>query len=340
MKSKNRFTKVAVATGLIVCSGAAVLGLTSFASAQVANNPIAVVAAADDSTTTDSGAPAVTSDGTTSAQGLGTVEAEGSASASGDVVTGTIDNHADRPKPLEIAAKALGMTEAELRTELQAGKSVSDVAKAKNVDLADVKKALLDELKAHLAEEVASGEHTQAEADAKLAEATTRIDIMLTTAGLPMGRDGRGGHGGKGGHGGPAKFATAELAKVLKLTDAELRTQLQSGKSLADIAQAQNVDIADVKTQLTADFKAHLDEEVKAGEHTQAEADAKLAVFKTRLDDMVNGVRPAGGMKGGKGGHRGHDGRGGHGHHGDGPMSVPGTPAQGTTNSSGASFSA
>ena len=70
MKSKNRFTKVAVATGLIVCSGAAVLGLTSFASAQVANNPIAVVAAADDSATTDSGAPAVTSDGTTSAQGI------------------------------------------------------------------------------------------------------------------------------------------------------------------------------------------------------------------------------------------------------------------------------
>jgi hypothetical protein len=40
-----------------------------------------------------------------------------------------------RPSPLADAAKALGMTEAELKTELQAGKSIADVAKAKNVDL-------------------------------------------------------------------------------------------------------------------------------------------------------------------------------------------------------------
>jgi lipoate-protein ligase A len=100
------------------------------------------------------------------------------------------------------------------------------------------------------------------------------------------------------GHG-PAKFATAKLATTLKLTETELQTQLQSGKTLKQIADAQNVDIADVKATLTADLKAHLDEEVKSGEHTQAEADAKLAEFKTRLDDMVNGVRPVGG----KGGH-------------------------------------
>lgn len=334
MKSNNRFTKVAVATGLIVCSGAAVLGLTGFASALVANNPVAVVAATDDAATTDSGAPAVTAD----ESGTGTIT--GSVTPQGLEATASAEMHADRPNPLSIAAKAIGVTEAELRTELQAGKSIADVAKAKNVDIADVKKALLDQMKTHLAEEVASGKHTQAEADAKLAEATTRIDTMVTTAGLPMGR---GGHGGmKGGHGGPAKFASADLAKVLKLTEAELQTQLRSGKSLADIAKAQSVDIADVKAQLTAGFTAHLDEEVKAGEHTQAEADAKLAEFKTRLDDMVNGVRPAGGMKGDKmGGMMGgrHGGRGGHGH-GDGPMGVPGAATDGTSSPTGASFSA
>ena len=312
MKINSRFTKVAVAAGLVVATGAGVLGLTGFASAQVArNNTAAVVASADN----------VTGNGTTDASALGTLEAEGSVSAeSAESSTGAIVGSTSRPSPVADAAKVLGMTEAELVTELNAGKSIADVAKAKNVDLDKVIAAITAGFKAHLDEEVASGEHTQAEADAKLAEFKTRVTTMVNTAGLPM----RGGKGGHGGHG-PAKFATANLATTLKLTEAELQTQMQSGKTLKQIADAQNVDIADVKATLTADFKAHLDEEVKSGEHTQAEADAKLAEFKTRLDDMVNGVRPVGG-KGGHGG-RGH----GHGGPKDGQMpGAPAAPAQGS----------
>jgi len=279
MKINSRFTKVAVAAGLVVATGAGVLGLTGFASAQVARSNGAVVA------------------------------------------------KSDRPSPIAEAATALGMTEAELKTELQAGKSIADVAKAKNIDLDTVIAKLTAAFKAHLDEEVASGKHTQAEADAKLAEFSTRVTTMVNAPGLPM-HGGKGGHGpgGKGGHG-PQKFATAQLATTLKLTEAELQTQLKSGKTIKQIADAQNVDIADVKTTLTAAFKAHLDEEVASGEHTQAEADAKLAEFKTRLDDMVNGVRPVGG-KGGHGpeGKGGHGGRGHGGRHGD----MPGAPAQGS----------
>jgi DNA-binding CsgD family transcriptional regulator len=278
MKINSRFTKVAVAAGLVVATGAGVLGLTGFASAQVARSNSAVVA------------------------------------------------KSDRPSPIAKAATALGMTEAELKTELQAGKSIADVAKAKNIDLDTVIAKLTAAFKAHLDEEVASGKHTQAEADAKLAEFSTRVTTMVNAPGLPM-RGGKGGHGpgGKGGHG-PQKFATAQLATTLKLTEAELQTQLKSGKTIKQIADAQNVDIADVKTTLTAAFKAHLDEEVASGEHTQAEADAKLAEFKTRLDDRVNGVRPVGG----KGGHGpgGRGGRGGHGHGGGHQFSAtPGAPA-------------
>jgi DNA-binding CsgD family transcriptional regulator len=283
MKINSRFTKVAVAAGLVVATGAGVLGLTGFASAQVARSNSAVVA------------------------------------------------KSDRPSPIADAAKVLGMTEAELKTELEAGKSIADVAKAKNIDLDTVIAKLTAAFKAHLDEEVASGKHTQAEADAKLAEFSTRVTTMVNAPGLPM-RGGKGGHGpgGKGGHG-PQKFATAQLATTLKLTEAELQTQLKSGKTIKQIADAQNVDIADVKTTLTAAFKAHLDEEVASGEHTQAEADAKLAEFKTRLDDMVNGVRPVGG----KGGHGpgGKGGRGGHGHGGGHQFSAtPGAPAQNSAN--------
>ena len=330
MKIKSRFTKVAVASGLVVMSGAAVLGITGFASAQVGQQQESVVAVADasessNSTVADSAASSsAVVDGSVSSSAV-----DGVAPAVTDTTipgaTSSPKMHAGRPSPLVAVAKVLNMTEAELKAELIAGKSVADIAKAKNIDIDVVIAALTTEFTAHLAEEVASGKHTQAEADAKLAEFKTRVTTMVNTAGLPQGKGGPGGHQGKGGPRGG--FASEALAKALKLTAAELKTELQAGKSLAAIAAAQNVDIADVKATLTADFKAHLAEEVASGKHTQAEADAKLAEFTTRLDDQVNKVRPAGGP----GGH----GKGGPGHgrgHGRGHGPMGGAPtAQGTS---------
>ena len=313
MKITSRLTKVAVASGLIVATGASVLGITGFASAQVAQRSN-VVAVAQVTETTLPTSPAA---GTTpTAPSSSATPATPAAPTTPSVVK------ADRPSPLATVSKVLGITETELKTELEAGKSISDVAKAKNIDLATVKAALLAEAKAHIDAEVAAGKHTAAEGATKLAEVTTRIDTMLTTAGLPArGPQGMGGHKGKGG---PGKIMSEAVANVLKLTTTELKTQLQSGKSLADVAKTQSVDIADVKTVLTSDFTAHLAEEVTSGKHTQAEADAKLAEFKTNLDTMVNRVGPAGGMKG-EG--RGHGPRGGNGPMGQGTPSAQNTSA-------------
>ena len=314
MKIKSRFTKIAVASGLIVASGAAVLGITGFASAQVAQRSKVVAVAQATETTL----PTDTAAGTTPAAPSASAT-PAAPSTSATPTTPSVEK-ADRPSPLATASKVLGITEAELKTELVAGKSISDVAKAKNIDHAKVKAALLAEVKAHIDAEVAAGKHTAAEGVAKLADMTSRIDTMLTTAGLPArGPHGKGGHEGKGG----GKFMSATLATTLKLTQEELKTQLHSGKSIADVAKAQSVDIADVKTVLTSDFTAHLAEEVTSGKHTQAEADAKLAEFKTNLDTMVNRVGPAGGMKG--------EGRGPGGRHGHGPMGQGAPSAQNTS---------
>ena len=290
MKSTSRFTKITVASGLIVATGASVLGITGFASAQVAQRSAAVVAVAEPSgsaTKTDPAAPAAPAAGNTSAAAAPTVESE---------------DHKGPGKGAEAVATALGITVEELKTELSSGKSIADVAKAKNVDIAKVIAAMTAQMKAHLDEEVASGEHTQAEADAKLAEFTARATEMVNKAGGPQAGQ-KGGPGGKHGKGG---FVTDALATVLKTTSTDLHTQLRSGKSIADVATAQNVDIADVKAVLTSDFKAHLAEEVTSGEHTQVEADARLAEFTANLDTMVNRVGPAGGKEG-----RGHGPRGG-----------------------------
>ena len=290
MKSTSRFTKIAVASGLIVATGASVLGITGFASAQVAQRSAAVVAVAEPSgsaTNTGAATPEAPAAGNTTAAAAPTVDSE---------------DHKGPGKGAEAVATALGITVEELKTELSSGKSIADVAKAKNVDIAKVIAAMTAQMKAHLDEEVTSGKHTQAEADAKLAEFTTRATEMVNKVGGPQAGH-KGGPGGKHGKGG---FVTDALATVLKTTSTDLHTQLRSGKSIADVATAQNVDIADVKAVLTSDFKAHLAEEVASGKHTQAEADAKLAEFTTNLDTMVNRVGPAGGKEG-----RGHGPRGG-----------------------------
>ncbi len=316
MKITSRLTKVAVASGLIVATGASVLGITGFASAQVAQRSNVVAVAQVTETTL----PTNTAASTTPA--APTVNPQAAAPSTSATPAAPSVMKADRPSPLATVSKVLGITETELKTELEAGKSVADVAKAKNIDLATVKSALLAEAKAHIDAEVAAGKHTAAEGVTKLAEVTSRIDTMLTTAGLPArGPQGMGGHKGKGG---PGKMMSEAVAKVLKLTTTELKTQLHSGKSLADVAKAQSVDIADVKTVLTSDITAHLAEEVTSGKHTQAEADAKLAEFKTNLDTMVNRVGPAGGMKG-QG--RGHGPRGGNGPMGQGAPSAQNTSA-------------
>ena len=196
---------------------------------------------------------------------------------------------------LEAVAKVLGVTAEELKTEL-ATKSLADVAKAKGVDITKVTDALVAEFKAHLDEEVASGEHTQAEADAKLAEFKTRVTDMVNNVRPAHGLEGRGPSGPDMGRG-PGGPKLDAVAKVLGVTTDVLKTELQT-KSLADVAKAKGVDITKVTDALVAGFKAHLDEEVASGEHTQAEADAKLAEFKTRVTDMVNNVRPARGPEG------------------------------------------
>ena len=106
--------------------------------------------------------------------------------------------------------------------------------------------------------------------------------------------------------GGPGKNVAA-IASVLKLTEAELKTQVQSGKTLAQIATAQSVSVQSVIDVLVADMQAHIAEKLASGEITQAQADTKLAGLTAKVTEMVNTVRPARGEGHGKGhGPRGH----------------------------------
>ncbi|MEO8695667.1 MAG: hypothetical protein ABI658_19260 [Acidimicrobiales bacterium] len=109
----------------------------------------------------------------------------------------------------------------------------------------------------------------------------------------------RGGPGGGGPAGNLAGAATA-----LGVTAEEVRTALQSGQSLADLAKAKGVDPQKVIDALLAPIVEHEKADVTSGKDTQAEADKEIADATARITDFVNGKAPAKGAGIPKGGAR------------------------------------
>lgn len=133
---------------------------------------------------------------------------------------------------------------------------------------------------------------------------------------------------GPGGKGGPGRHGFGNLsaaATALGMSEADLRTALEGGKSLATIAGEKGIAVSKVVDALVAELKTHLDEHVASGKHTQAEADQILADAKTRIEAFVNGTAPAGGPGFGFGG------RGGHGHGPGGPGAPAPSSSSGTS---------
>jgi len=73
-----------------------------------------------------------------------------------------------------VAAKAIGITEADLTTALDGGQTMAAVAKAHTVDPQKVIDALVADGQSELAAAVKAGTMTQAQADAEKAEVTQR----------------------------------------------------------------------------------------------------------------------------------------------------------------------
>jgi hypothetical protein len=77
-------------------------------------------------------------------------------------------------------------------------------------------------------------------------------------------------------------------AKYLGLTDAQLRQQLRSGKSLADVAKARNKSLDGLKTAIKDAAKTKLDKAVAAKKLTQAQENNILSRLDSHIDDLVN----------------------------------------------------
>jgi hypothetical protein len=82
-------------------------------------------------------------------------------------------------------------------------------------------------------------------------------------------------------------------ADYLGVTEDQLRTELEGGKTLAQVAQAHGKTAAGVVDALVAAAKQHLDADVAAGRLTQAQADQMLNGLRDRITSMVNGRFPS-----------------------------------------------
>jgi hypothetical protein len=134
-----------------------------------------------------------------------------------------------------------------------------------------LKKALMDRVDAA----VAAGRITKAEGDAL--KARIQSDDFPIIGGP---------HGGLGHFGFFGKLDAA--ANYLGLTEAQLQSELQSGKSLAQIAKDHGKSADGLVNALVADAKQKLDAAVTAGRLTKDEETQILNGLKDRITNLVN----------------------------------------------------
>lgn len=115
---------------------------------------------------------------------------------------------------------------------------------------------------------------------------------------------------------GPHGQSLATIATTLKVSAATLQSALDSGKSIADVATEQKVELNTVIEALIAEQRTALNQAVAGGRLTQVQADAVLANLRENLPELlslkplpasVGRPRPGrfGGPAGGKGMMRG-----------------------------------
>jgi hypothetical protein len=148
------------------------------------------------------------------------------------------------------------------------------------------KEAAIDQVEADLK----AGRITKAEADEL--KARIREGGAPFLFGKPHFRfHGPGGFRGPRLHHAPFGHLSA-AADYLGLSVPELLEQLTSGKSLADVAKAEDKSVDGLKEAMVADAKKRLDQAVEAGLLTKAQAKEKLDAIESKIDDIVNGKFP------------------------------------------------
>ena len=167
---------------------------------------------------------------------------------------------------LAATAAYIGVTEADLRTELQTGKTLAEIA-------------------------VAHGKTRDGLIAALSAEATKEITTAVDKPGTTF--TDRGGRGGPGGARGITNDIAAAAAYI-GTTEPDLRTKLQAGQTLTQIATAAGKTRDGLIAAMVADGNAKIDAAVAAGTITAAQAAEKKAALTAHVTAEVDETRTGG----------------------------------------------
>jgi hypothetical protein len=175
------------------------------------------------------------------------------------VTTGRGADHENRGGPLATAAGYLGVPASQLRSELQSGKSLAEIA---NATSGKSSAGLVNVL-------LAAGKEKLSKAQASLPK---RVAALVNRVQVPGAR--------------------AVAARYLGLKPALLASELRSGKTLAQVAEATSGKSAvGLIEAIVAERKSAIASRVAAGSLTQAQANARIARLGSRVTASVNRVR-------------------------------------------------
>jgi hypothetical protein len=200
---------------------------------------------------------------------------------------------------LKAVSDLLGMTPGQLLDAQLGGQTLLDIAKGKGVTEQQLTDAVQAARKASLDQAVKDGRMTQAQAD----------QFTQNDPGNSAGPRGNGGRSPLGNFmlGGSPMFKA--VADLLGMTPGQLLDAQLAGQTVLDIAKGKGVTEQQLADAILAARKDSLDQAVKAGRLTQAQADSSLERLKAmapadlvnQLDSLDNGPQggPGGGMRGG-----------------------------------------
>jgi uncharacterized protein YaiL (DUF2058 family) len=196
----------------------------------------------------------------------------------------------------DAAASALGLTRDQLTQQLDAGKSVADLAQAKGLSAQQVRDRMLAAGRASLDAAVRSGQLTQAQADDTYNGLVVPVTNKVTTvntqpkgtpapAGAPRCQPNT-----------PAQTAEQAVrqaawdaaAAMLGVDPAFMKRELASGQSIADLARAKGISTQQIRDAMLIAGRNQIADAVKRGALTQAEADQLSGNLPTMVDGMLN----------------------------------------------------
>lgn len=175
---------------------------------------------------------------------------------------------------------ASGLTQAQLKAGLQAGKSIGQTILANSGNPGAVEARVMAALKAKLDTAVTKNKITPDQETTALMRAQGQLDTLVNRIPKPA-------------HLPPAKIASAGLAdaaKVIGIQPADLRAAMKGGKSVAQVANGHLVSTQALIEGVTADVNARIDAALAAGKIDTAHAAKLKAGIEAAVTKLVNHV--------------------------------------------------